>query len=1037
MALNYPNNSMAAKYLRWTIKTSAGKVFGPYTKTIIFSLIQKGALAGTEQMAEYPGGEYVSISQSAEFYDQFLEAWESEIEPLSEERKVEELDRATQIDLESEEKKFGGDDPLTQVRISKKKIKEASKKSVEVEIDPSDESLDDVELENPDQRNYKDTQEGSSSFDPGINHEDAQSISFIDDVSLRANTNTWTNEEDSKYGKAVKEGSFNPGGEHESFSKQQMREKTQSGAAKPKKKEYVRVDDRTKKSKTYADPKFKILVVFIAVILAALLYDDHPAEKIRNAQKVQFKPIVLSKKIEKLSRKKWLAIKTDALKLMQQDTFSNYNEAMNLLVSSINKHGPDVESIGLLCTCYHEIWPYSEQNVKDLSAMSKATQLVSGRNIAGIATANCRSVQFLLAGNPKAAEQVLNSSLEQYPNVATFYDLKAHIMMIEGKKDLASAFWRKAVDLWPQWKKPHFWVANNQKSNGQYEDAQASYQLLFNQGDFHRLAAIEFAETEVFQNGDLSYAEELINQASNEKTLLPRKWRSKSFYVLSVIAASKGERDQAIVYAKRSYELDTKNNVARVYLTQLAGREVLSSLFRTERELVENGDLFFGQKNYVAAQAEFKAAFELNNENVRAGIKAAESLWNLNQGDEAIRWLGLVLQKNPKSVDAMLVLGEYLIERFRFTEAINHLKKAKSLAKNDYRVIRSYAHYEFKRMNLPAAKDYSEKAIRVYDSDIQSHIILSESLLLLGATDQAYKTIARAVSLEPLNVEAQATYAKVLASFQGATTGEKYILNLINTYPSIMEYRVALAKIYLMDNQIEKAKGVLIPITQVRSDYKPAFMNLAEAYYQEERATEALEAYLNAASLDPTDAEPLVRVGLIYQATNKAFEAITQYERAIKINSNYPRLYYYLGTAYLEAKRPKEALAQAMIERRNNPLIADSYLLAGDAYRDLGNYNKAIEEYRSAIQKRPQSAEIYVKLAICYRLIGNLDVAETMLATATAKQSGYAEIYRETGEILEKRNQNFEAVEAYRRYLGLKPNAKDADMVRRRIQQLE
>ena len=141
--------------------------------------------AGTEQMAEYPGGEYVSISQSAEFYDQFLEAWESEIEPLSEERKVEELDRATQIDLESEEKKFGGDDPLTQVRISKKKIKEASKKSVEVEIDPSDESLDDVELENPDQRNYKDTQEGSSSFDPGINHEDAQSISFIDDVSLR------------------------------------------------------------------------------------------------------------------------------------------------------------------------------------------------------------------------------------------------------------------------------------------------------------------------------------------------------------------------------------------------------------------------------------------------------------------------------------------------------------------------------------------------------------------------------------------------------------------------------------------------------------------------------------------------------------------------------------------------------------------------------------------------------------------------------------------------------------------------------------
>lgn len=1001
------NNSKDA----WLVKDSSGKSRGPYNTKAVLSLIEKGVLTGTEQIAGFPGGDFQSISQVSLFYDKFLDVWEKEVGQLSEEEKSAAFD-------EADRRASSSSDDFEEPSVS-------NVSGVEIEINQNTQ----FEIQGDEQ------DVSQSEFVPPVDDSDAESISFVDNVSnVDADENTYNPADDSAYGYVEKQGSYNRG-DKDPFSKTNAIDKTRPGLAEPKKKVYERVDDRSKSKRSGGNLGFKLLATFLAVLVALLLYDDHPAEKIRAGKNIKLKAISLSKKRQKASTRDLLKVKKQALDLIAKDNFSSYFESMNLLTGSMKKYGPDAESIGLLCTVYNELWKYTKRSSADIAAVSRATQLVSRINIGGVSTSNCRAIQFSLAGNLTSAEQVIDSALVNFPNTATFYDLKGEIQYIRGDRLTALAYFEKATSLWPNWKKPLFWQANLKKLEGNYEYAENIYRAIL-KPDFHRLAAIELAEVLVFNRGNYQDAGELLDKAVTDEVRVPRVWESKAFYILSVLARQQGNIEQATAYIKKSYELDTNNQVAKALLIEIAGPQVLSTLYKTETELMDNGDLFFKKRDYLAAQAEYKAAFDLDASNTTAGIMAAESLWRLNQGDEAIRWLQNVVKKNPKNLDALLMLSKFQVERYDFESAAKHLSRAKSIGKKDYRIFRGYAHFEFQRNNFVAAKKFAEQAIKIYDTDIDSHIVLAKVMSQLGSYDQAYKTIARAIGLEPSNVEAQTVYAEVLSQFQSVDSGVRYINNLINTYPSKMEFRVALARIYMLDGQWSNAVAVLKPVTEVRSEFKPAFMLLAKAYLGLQDATGALESYLGAASLDPTDAQPLVEIGQMYLATGKPSKAIRQFERAKKVNPRYPRIYYYLGQAYLQMGNAKSALEAALKERQKNPMIADSYMLAADSYRKLKKYNQAISEYQQAVQRRPQSAEIYVKLAICYRLIGNLDVAEQMLSTAQSKESGYPDIYKEIGAILEKKGKALEAIEAYRRYLSLKPNAKDADIVRIRIQQL-
>jgi len=91
----------------------------------------------------------------------------------------------------------------------------------------------------------------------------------------------------------------------------------------------------------------------------------------------------------------------------------------------------------------------------------------------------------------------------------------------------------------------------------------------------------------------------------------------------------------------------------RDLIIQLGGQKEFDKIQRKEDEVIALGDQYYKTGNYLAAQAEYKAAFEINKKNAPAALKAAQSLWKLHQSLDAIAWAKKALaMTDPKYLEA-------------------------------------------------------------------------------------------------------------------------------------------------------------------------------------------------------------------------------------------------------------------------------------------------------------------------------------------------------------------------------------------------
>jgi len=263
------------------------------------------------------------------------------------------------------------------------------------------------------------------------------------------------------------------------------------------------------------------------------------------------------------------------------------------------------------------------------------------------------------------------------------------------------------------------------------------------------------------------------------------------------------------------------------------------------------------------------------------------------------------------------------------------------------------------------------------------------------------------------------------------------LLKLIASYPLVIEYRLALGKIYEKDERYDEAEEVFRQIATIEDKPKEAYIELARVLKAQNRLNEALEFLLRAAVLDPADAEPIYQAGLIYLETRKGPEAMAQFQRVLNINNLFPLVHYNMGRAALMMGNTEQALQETAREKATNPNLVEAYLLAADAHSAAKQWSFCASEYQLAIKLRPQPAKIYVKLAACYRKTGNTDAAVNMLSYASSREPGLADIYKEQGAIFELKNEIQHAIEAYNQYFVLDPNAPDRQQIEARIQALQ
>lgn len=928
---------MAEDNKKWLIKDKAGRNFGPYDSEKIKDLILNGVLVGTEKIAIFPDGDYLSISKNKIFYDLFLEAWGSSSDKLSEKQRIEELNK-----IQKE---------VSFTTTKKKKVEEIVEDEI-TQILPNQ-------------------------------------IEFVEEEKRDED---WEEE--------------------------------------------ITVRSKKKKRNNKKTKNIRLLLFALSLALIAILFMPQNKNfllKPKNIKLLMFKANLELSSVSYPVLENELSV---AQKEIQKDTFKSYEKAQNILIGLLEKFGINKFILKDICVVYRELWPYTEKSSHDQRAISRAVQEISKVDINGYHTAICKASMLLMNDKFEAADAVLNSALEERTNIADLYSLKSEVFAEKKEFNKAIAYVQTAKRLNTKWLKYQFLEANYYLKINDYASSEKLLNNILNKYSKHTVSALELAFIETFYFRNYPKAEELIAIAQNSKNPVPREWRFKSLYSLAVINEQRGDYSKALEFSKQAYAINPTNKEVKNLIFELGGEDAINEIEQTDLDLIANGDYYFKNNNFLGAQAEYKAAFELNNKNIQAVLKASHALELLNQSQEAISWLNTGIKVNNKSVDLHIAIAKLYTQQFNFSAAKKHLLTAKKLSKNDYKVFRGIAYLELKRKSWKAAADNATQAIKIYDTDIESHLYLTKAYMGSDNYEDAYRIISRAISLESSNAKAQALYGEVLSLFQGTAIGVSYLTEKILSYPSQLEYRLSLARIYLKDEKYTDAVSVLTSLLKTREDNKTALKLLGEAQIKAGELQAALEAFLQVGTIDPSNPEPLIEIGKLYLGTQKFEKAISEFAKAKKLNPNYPGVYYLSGNAYLQLGNTQFALREASQEKSRNPQMANAYILAGDAYVQERQYMSAIGEYRKAVELRPKDVALYVKMAKAHRVMGNYDVADQMLATATSIESGFPEIYKEAGILLEKRGKMQEAADRFEKYLNLNPNAPDANLVKERIKNL-
>jgi tetratricopeptide (TPR) repeat protein len=512
---------------------------------------------------------------------------------------------------------------------------------------------------------------------------------------------------------------------------------------------------------------------------------------------------------------------------------------------------------------------------------------------------------------------------------------------------------------------------------------------------------------------------------------------AKANWVAAELAGQVGQTEQAKNFISKAFQLSPSNPQIKKLAESLGADTKIKNAEGANNELMLSGDQFLRQGNCLSAQAEFKAAFEIDPRNGLAALKAAQCLWKLNQGAEALSWLKKATEASPRLVTAYALQADYLSARYNFNEALAILNSAAKLFPNNHEILRTYGLVELRRNNFRDSIAFLQRAQKLFEADVDTVMYLSQAFAGSNDMQSAQRFAVRAIELDGTNPLAHVNYAKILALSRGVDTGLVYLRDLVKRYSYTLEYRLAMADLLAEKERFSEAQKIYEQVLAVDARNKSARLGLGRSLQAQAQLDPALKEFLGATVIDPSDPEGLVLAGRLYMDMNKPREAIVQFDRALRVNPVFPRVNYFKGQAYFAAGEMQKALDSALEERRLNPNLADSYILAAEIFTTQREFQKCALEYHQAVKLRPQGAELYVRLARCHRQAGNADVAESMLLIASNQESGYPEIYKEQGALFEIKGDRAAAVRAYQKYLGLSPNASDRLSIESKITSLQ
>lgn len=491
---------------------------------------------------------------------------------------------------------------------------------------------------------------------------------------------------------------------------------------------------------------------------------------------------------------------------------------------------------------------------------------------------------------------------------------------------------------------------------------------------------------------------------------MPRDEAAKIFAGVGEYYMDRNEYDKAIDFFREATTLDSRNNVARLGLSEA---------------LALKGNQLLVIDNMPIARKFFEEALALNPKNAPAHFGLGEILSESGKNDEAVISYEQALSNDKDLTEIFVPLGILYYQQGKYDKAEEMLARGAALDPDD-----APAQYFSGLVLLSRSREQDallafKRAQKLDPNYVEAFYYAGEAQARMGKSREAIEEFQRAIALKDNYFEAWYGLGSAyfdLNNYREAITAFERAKRLKNDNPEVVA-------------NLGDAYRQIGDFNQAETNY-----NLAALFF--ERQPDFSD---NKAKRDLT-ADIYGRLGFVVAKQceinskrgiackwNTAVNALDKASALSHDNFDAANLgwaYYNAARADIAAKRTEEGRAKLIKARDNlvkaidsNPGYLQGPLLnLGMVYTDLGDYPGAIDTLKKVVAREPKWVFALNELGIAYMNNGNYKEAAAEFRKAVGRDNKYAPAYFNLGHAEFKNGNLGEAKKAYSRLKSLGRN---------------
>jgi len=316
--------------------------------------------------------------------------------------------------------------------------------------------------------------------------------------------------------------------------------------------------------------------------------------------------------------------------------------------------------------------------------------------------------------------------------------------------------------------------------------------------------------------------------------------------------------------------------------------------------------------------------------------------------------------------------------------------------------------------------------VPVEDSPIAQQLAQAETALEKKDYAAAEPLLEKVVAADPGNYQAWFDLGFVdnaLGKTQDSISAyRKSVAAKADVFESNLNLGVMLAKTGQPEAEpFLHAATVLKPTANADEGHARAWLSLAQLL-ENSKPEEAIEAYKQAATLEPHDPLPRVSAARLLEQENHFADAEQEYKQALGLDSNSTDALIGLANIYMRGQRYPEAAEVLHKLVALHPNDATTHLALARLLAKAGQNDDALAELQTAVKIAPGNADVQRDLADLYATTGKYDQAEAIYRSILVTRPNDADLHHALGVALLKHKQFPEAQQEFLNAVNLKPD---------------